>query len=321
MAKPEFTLLATMELPSAVAERARNTFDVRMPGQLRLRDWLPRASVGADAILCLPGFALDASIIRDLGASVRVIGTFSVGHEHIDVAAARARGIAVVNTPGVLSQSTAEFTMLLILAAARRVGEAERLVRAGAWHGWAPGDFLGLEVSGKRLGIFGMGRIGQALARIARHGFGMQVHYHNRVRLPAALEDGATYHADDASLLAASQVLCLLAPGGAATRGWLNARRLAALPRRAVVVNTARGTLVDDEALVAALRSGHVAAAGLDVFPREPSVPDAYRGLETVVLTPHIATATEETRDAMGRLVLDGIEAVLAGRVPVNLVS
>ena len=189
-------------------------------------------------------------------------------------------------------------------------------MRAKRWHGWTPADFLGSEVSGKTLGIFGMGRIGRELARIAQAGFGMEVHYRNRTRLAEPLEAGARFHADDAAFLAASQILCLLAPGGTGTQGWLNADRLAALPRGAIVVNTARGTLVDDAALAAALQSGQVAAAALDVFPREPAIPEVYLGLENVVLTPHIATATVETRDAMGHLVLDGIEDVLAGRVP-----
>ncbi len=313
-------LLLTHLLPPAVMERAADAYTVRMPGQLAWRDWVAGASDGAAAIICVPGYRFDAAVLSTLAASVRVLGTFSVGTEHIDVAAANARGITVVNTPGVLSQATAEFTMALMLAAARKMGAAERLVRAGNWRGWTPGDFLGTDISGKRLGIFGMGRIGQALARIAGAGFGMEVHYRNRNRLDADREAGATYHGDDASFLAASQVLCLLAPGGQHTKGWLDAARLAALPRGAIVVNTARGTLVDDAALAAALQSGHVAAAGLDVFPREPEVPDVYLGLENVVLTPHIATATHETRDAMGLKVLDGVDSVLAGELPDNYV-
>jgi lactate dehydrogenase-like 2-hydroxyacid dehydrogenase len=314
-------LIVTKEMPPRVAERAIQSFTLRMPGQLRLRDWLPTALPGAEAILCAPGLRFDAALIASLPETMRVIGTFSVGHDHIDVQAARSRGIAVVNTPDVVSQATAEFTMGLLLAAARRMGEAERLVRARGWHGWSPADFLSTEVSGKRLGIFGMGRIGRCLARIAQHGFGMQVHYFNRNRLPEAEEKGAIYHEDEGAFLAASQFLCLLAPGGAGTQGWLNAARLAALPRGAVVVNSARGSLVDDDALAGALRSGHVAAAGLDVFVREPAVPEIYLGLENVVLTPHIASATVETRDAMGNLALDGILAVLAGRRPGNLVG
>ncbi len=314
-------LLTVRQLPAAMAERASATFDLRMPGEQRLRAWLPAAADGADAILCVPGFHFDAALVAALSRSVRVIGTFSVGTDHIDLRATQDRGIAVVNTPDVLSQATAEFTMLLMLAAARRSAEGERLLRAGRWAKAFPADFLGLNVSGKRLGIFGMGRIGRALARIAHCGFGMEVHYHNRSRLPGDLEAGARYHEDEASFLAASEILCLLAPGGAGTTDWLNASRLAMLPRHAVVVNSARGTLVNDEALAAALRSGRVAAAALDVFPREPHVPEIYLGLENVVLTPHIASATVETRNAMGNLVLDGIEAVLAGRVPANLVT
>ena len=314
-------LLVTREMPGRVQRRASALFDLRMPGQLGVRDWLHGAVRDADALLCVPAVRVDSALIAEMADRLRVIGTFSVGYEHIDVAAAGARGIAVVNTPGVLNEATAEFCMALLLAAARRVGEAERIVRGGRWHRSTQAEFLGVEVSGKRLGIFGMGRIGQCVARMAGAGFGMEVHYHNRSRLPPALEGDAVFHADDAAFLAASQFLCLMAPGGPGTAGWLNAARLAALPQGAIVVNAARGTLVDDAALAAALRSGHVAAAGLDVFPDEPRVPEVYLGLENVVLTPHIASATEETRDAMGMLVLDGIEAVLTGRTPENVVS
>ncbi len=281
---------------------------------------LAAAARGADAVLCTPWDRLDGTIIAALPESVQVLGTNSVGTDHIDLMAARARGLPVVNTPGVLNAATAEFTFLLILAAARRAGEGERQLRAGQWQGPSPATFLGTEVSGKRLGIFGMGRIGQVLAGMAR-GFSMSVHYRNRTRLDPGREAGAVYHEDDESFLAASQFLALLAPSGAETRHWLNAARLARLPAGAVVVNAARGALVDDDALVAALARGHIAAAGLDVFPDEPHVPAGYLGLPSVVLTPHIASATVETREAMGHLALDGIEAVLAGRVPENLVK
>ncbi len=273
-----------------------------------------------DAMLCTPADRLDAAVIAGLPPSIRVLGTFSVGTDHIDLRAAGARGLPVVNTPGVLSTATAEFTMLLLLAAARRAGEAERLLRAGRWQGGSRAGFLGTEVSGKHLGIFGMGRIGQALARMAR-GFSMTIHYRNRRRLASAQEQGALYHDNDDSFLAASQFLALLAPSGPETRHWLDGARLARLPAGAVVVNTARGALVDDDALIAALAHGHIAAAGLDVFPDEPRVPAGYLGLESVVLTPHIASGTAETRAAMGHLVLDGIDAVLGGRRPGNLVE
>jgi lactate dehydrogenase-like 2-hydroxyacid dehydrogenase len=315
------TLIVTRQLPANVHMRAQTAFNLRMPGELPSRDWLWNAVRDAEALLCSPSTRIDAALIAAMPSRLRVIGTFSVGHEHIDLAAARSKSIAVVNTPGVLNQATAEFAMALLLAAARRLGEAERVARSGAWKGWQPADFLGMGVSGKRLGIFGMGRIGQALARIAQGGFGMEVHYFNRTRLTEALEAGAIFHPDEESFLAASQFLCLTAPGGPSTQRWLNSARLAALPARTVVVNVARGSLVDDGALAAALASGHVAAAGLDVFPAEPAIPDIYAGIETVVLSPHIASATSETRDAMGMLVLDGIEAVLAGRVPENLVG
>jgi lactate dehydrogenase-like 2-hydroxyacid dehydrogenase len=254
-----------------------------------------------------------------LPETVRVIGTFSVGYDHIDGGAAKARGIKVCNTPDVLSVATAECAMLLIMMAARRAGEGERLVRAGKWGGWAPTQLLGTQVSGRRLGIFGMGRIGREMARMAR-GFGMEVHYRDMVRLPPDLEDGATFHDNDDSFLPVCQVLSLNAPGGDGTRHWLNEARISRLPAGAVVVNAARGTLVDDEALIAALRSGHIAAAGLDVYNGEPRLHAGYLTLENVVLLPHLGSATTETRDAMGRIVLSGIGAILAGKTPSNLV-
>ncbi|MGC8474745.1 MAG: 2-hydroxyacid dehydrogenase [Acetobacteraceae bacterium] len=319
MTKP--VLLVTRRLPEAVEARAAQAFDARLNAADTPRSAadVARLAAGADAILCCPAEKLDAAAIAALPASVRAIGTFSVGFDHIDIAAAAARGIAVCNTPDVLSVATAECAMLLILAAARRAGEGERLVRAGLWTGWAPTQLIGTGVSGRRLGIFGLGRIGRELARMAR-GFGMTVHYLDQQRLPEALEQGAVFHGSDASFLPVCDVLSLHAPGGEGTRGWLNAERIARLPRGAVVVNAARGTLVDDAALIAALRSGQVAAAGLDVYNNEPALHPGYLGLENVVLLPHLGSATRETRDAMGFLVLDGIAAVLAGRKPGNLV-
>ena len=319
MLKP--ILVVTCRLPEAVEARAAREFDIRAnPADtpLPLAEML-RLAQGADALLCSPVDRLDAATIAALPASIKAVGTFSVGFEHIDMAAARMRGLPVVNTPGVLSLATAECAMLLILAAARRAGEGERMVRAGRWMGWGATPFLGMQVSGRRLGIFGMGRIGRELARMAR-GFGMEIHYRNRHRLPPALEEGAIYHADDESFLPLCEVLSLHAPGGEATRHWLDAARIAQLPAGVVVANTARGSLIDDEALIAALRGGHVAAAGLDVYVAEPAVPEGYRALENVVLLPHLGSATVQTRAAMGHLALDGIAALLAGRVPENLV-
>jgi lactate dehydrogenase-like 2-hydroxyacid dehydrogenase len=315
---PKPVLLITRRLPPAVEARAAQEFEARLNPDDTPRSGadILRLVQGADAVLCCPAEKLDAATIGALPATVKVLGTFSVG---FDLAACRVRNLPVVNTPDVLSVATAECCMLLILAASRRAGEGERLVRAGKWTGWAPTQLLGRQVSGRRLGIFGMGRIGRELARMAR-GFGMSVHYRDVARLPVELEDGAIWHEDDDSFLAASEVLSLNAPGGAATHNWLNAERIARLPHGAVVVNGARGSLVDDAALIAALQSGQVAFAGLDVYAGEPALNPGYLALENVVLLPHLGSATAETRDAMGHLVLDGIAAVLAGRQPPNLV-
>jgi lactate dehydrogenase-like 2-hydroxyacid dehydrogenase len=316
---PKPLLLVTRRLPAAIEARAARDYEARLTASDTPMKDVAAQAAGAEAVICCPGDVFDATLIAALPASVKVIATFSVGYDHVDVPAAHARGIAVVNTPDVLSIATAECAMLLILAAARRAGEGERMIRAKGWHGWAPTQLMGTLVSGRRLGIFGFGRIGRELAHMAR-GFGMEVHYHDVARLPAGLEAGAVFHASEATFLPMCDVLSLHAPGGTGTRHWLNAGRIAALPRGAVVANAARGTLVDDTALIAALTSGQIAAAGLDVYDGEPRVNPGYLGLENVVLLPHLGSATTETRDAMGHLVLDGIDAVLASRTPANLV-
>ena len=319
MKKP--VLLVTRRLPPAVEARARRDYDARLNAEDTPRTGadIVRLAAGADAVLCCPADRMDAATIAALPASVRALATFSVGTDHIDLAALRARALRLCNTPDVLSVATAELAMLLILAAARRAGEGERLVRAGGWTGWAPTQLIGTLVSGRRLGIFGMGRIGRELARMAR-GFGMAIHYRNTNRLAPELELGAIFHATDASFLAQCDVLALQAPGGPSTLHWLNAERIALLPHGAILANAARGTLVDDAALIAALASGQIAAAGLDVYEGEPRLNPAYAGLENVVLLPHLGSATTATRDAMGHLALDGLDALLAGRSPPNLV-
>jgi lactate dehydrogenase-like 2-hydroxyacid dehydrogenase len=319
---PKPVLFVTRRLPVAVEARAAREYDARLNAEDTPRSAadIIRLAEGADAIICSPAERLDGDTIRNLSDSVKAIGTFSVGFDHIDIAAAAARGIPVLNTPDVLSTTTAELAFLLILASARRAGEGERLVRSGQWTGWTPTQLIGTGIAGRRLGIFGMGRIGREVARFGR-GFGMEIHYHDVARLPAELEQGATFHASDDSFLPLCEVLSLNAPGLPATRKWLNGERIARLAKGAVVVNAGRGTLVDDDALIAALRSGHVAHAGLDVFDGEPQLNPGYLSLENVFLLPHLGSATTETRDAMGFLVLDGIDAVLAGRKPTNLVT
>ncbi|MFL5286003.1 MAG: 2-hydroxyacid dehydrogenase [Rhodopila sp.] len=317
---PKPVLLVTRRLPAAIEAQAAQEYDARLTSSELVMPDLLAQSQGADAILCCPGDKLDGATMAALPQSVKVIGTFSVGYDHIDLGAAKARGIKVCNTPDVLSVATAECAMLLLLAAARRAGEGERLIRSGKWDGWAPTQLLGTQVSGRRLGIFGMGRIGRELARMAR-GFGMEIHYRDMARLPSDLEQGATFHDNDGSFLPLCQTISLNAPGDDGTRHWLNAERITKLPRGVVVVNAARGSLVDDNALIAALRSGHIAAAGLDVYNNEPKLHPDYRTLENVVLLPHLGSATVETRDAMGRVVLAGIGSVLAGNTPANLVT
>jgi glyoxylate reductase len=276
------------------------------------------AKLQADVLLVMAMDRLDAATIDGLPPTVRAIATLSVGHEHIDLEAARARGIAVLNMPDVLSDAVAEMAMLLLLGAARRAHEGAELLYSGRWGGWSPTQLLGRDVTGARIGIFGMGRIGRAISRRASRGFEMQVHYHNRSRLPAELEEGSTFHPTASALLAESEFLVLAAPSTGATKGFLNAATLAQLPRGAVVVNIARGDLVDDEALISALRSGHIAAAGLDVFNNEPHIHEGYKALPNVFLQPHQGSSTIGTRVRMGELLLDSINAYLRGASSAN---
>jgi lactate dehydrogenase-like 2-hydroxyacid dehydrogenase len=311
------TLVISRRLPPDVERRAAASYQARLNAadEPYTPDRLLALADGADALLVCPGNAIDAALIGRLPESVKIVATYSVGYDHIDVKAAAQRGLVVTNTPEVLTDATADATILLMLAAARRAGEGERLVRAGRWDGWKPTQLLGTHISGKRLGILGMGRIGQAVARRAR-GFDMRIHYSDIRRLPPAQEHGATFHGDPDALLGAVDVVSLHMPGGADTARFLNAARLAKLPKGAIVVNAARGTLVDDDALIAALKSGHVAAAGLDVYASEPSLHPGYRALDNVFLLPHLGSATVETRNAMGFRALDNLDAFFAGETP-----
>jgi len=271
------------------------------------------AAQRAQVLLVMAMDRIDARLIRALPDSVGVIATYSVGHDHIDLDAARARGIAVLSTPDVLSDAVADLGMLLLLGAARRAYEAMQLLYSGAWRGWSPTQVIGRDVTGGRLGVLGMGRIGRAVAARARHGFRMEVHYHNRSRLPPESEDGAVFHARLDGLLAVSDFLMLAAPASPATRGILGAEAIEKLPHGAVVANVSRGDLVDDDALIAALRSGRVMAAGLDVFNGEPAIHPGYLELPNVFLQPHQGSSTIGTRLRMGRLLLDSIERLRAG--------
>ncbi|WP_155955049.1 2-hydroxyacid dehydrogenase [Rhodomicrobium udaipurense] len=310
-------LLMTRVLSPATIERARRDYDLDLneadvpftPDELIAR------AAGKDALLVTLADRFSADVIAKLDRSVKVIATYSVGHEHIDLQAAKARGIRVAYTPDAVTVATAEIGFLLILGAARRASEGERLLRAKAWHGWQPMQLIGRRLDGKRLGIYGMGKIGQAIAKRAR-GFDMDIHYFNRRPLDAADARGATYHATLDSLLAVTDILCIAAPSTPETRGSIDAAALAKLKPGAIVTNIARGDLVVDADLIAAVKSGHIAHIGLDVYTNEPNIHPGYYDLENAFLLPHMGTSVIEARDEMGRDALDNIDAVLAGREP-----
>ncbi len=316
MAAPP-VVLVTRKLPPNVEARLERDYRPLLNAEDRLYDTdeLLRLAEGADAILPCHTESLRADVIARLPESVRIIATFSVGHDHIDLDAARTRGVVVTNTPDVLADATAEITMLLLLGAARRASEGERLVRSGGWNTWSPSFMLGVQVTGKRLGIVGMGRVGQVTARRAR-GFDMELHYHNRSELPPEKAQGATYHASLEAMLPLCDFLALHCPSTPATAGLLNAERIALLPDGAVVVNAARGSVVDETALLAALASGKLYAAGLDVFDNEPAIDPEFAKRDNVFLLPHLGSATRETRDAMGFRALDNLDAFFAGLEP-----
>jgi lactate dehydrogenase-like 2-hydroxyacid dehydrogenase len=317
-------LALARRLPEEVEARAARDYDARIApvdAPALGGDALVAHAAGADGLLVAPGNAVTAEVIAALPDSVRVIATFSVGFDHIDLDAARARGLIVTNTPDVLTDATADIAMLCLLGAARRAGEGEAMMRAGDWIGWSPTQMMGVQVTGKRLGIIGMGRIGRAMAKRAR-AFDMTILYQDSKRLPADVAGDAVYHETVEDLLPHCDFVSLHCPATPETTRLMNAARLALLPRGAVLVNTARGTVVDDDAVIAALKSGQLAAAGLDVFTGEPDVHPGYRDLPNTFLLPHLGSATVETREAMGFRALDNLDAVLLrGEAPDDRVA
>jgi lactate dehydrogenase-like 2-hydroxyacid dehydrogenase len=319
----EFVVLVTRKLPQAVEDRLRRDYEPRFNRDDRLykTDELIALAQGADILLPCHTEKLSADVIARLPASIKAIVCFSVGVDYVDLAAAKARNIVVTNTPDVLTDATAEIAMLLMLGAARRASEGERLIRAGKWKSWSTTFMIGRQVTGKRLGIVGMGRVGQATAQRAR-GFDMTILYSNRSRLSPELEKGATYFDSVEAMLPRCDYLALHCPATPETHHLLNAERIALLPDGAIVVNTARGSVIDDDAMVSALLSGKLAAAGLDVFNGEPdNIHPGYRELENTFLLPHIGSATIETRDAMGYRALDNLDAIAAGYQPHDRVT
>ena len=273
-----------------------------------------------DALLLTSFDKFAGSLVADLPTSIRIIATHSVGFDHLNIPDAKAHGIAVTNTPGVLTNATADIAMLLILGAARGASWGDRMVREARWGETSLISPLGFDVSGRRLGIFGMGRIGQAVARRAA-GFGMALHYHSRNQVEASVEHGARYHASLEAMLPHCDFVSINCASTPETRGIINATTLALMPDGAIVVNSARGDIVDDDALISALGSGKLAAAGLDVFNGEPNIDPRYRSLDNVFLLPHLGSATPGTRSAMGHRCIDNLEAFFRGERPKDLLT
>lgn len=317
---PKPRLWITRRLSDATLERAAQNYDVTVnhddhagtPAQIIA------ASHEYDAIIPCHSEHFTADIVGEFGARLKIVANHSVGVDHCDLDALRSHGIAVTNTPDVLSDATAEIAMLLMLGAARHAVAGDRIVRSGGWDTWSPSFMVGKQVTGARLGIIGMGRVGRAFATKAR-GFGMEVHYYNRTELSADLALGAIYHETVEDLLSVADFLSLHCPATPETTNLMDSARFALLPQGVVIVNTARGALIDEQALIAALETGQVAAAGLDCFQTEPGGNPAFSNHDNIFMLPHIGSATTQTRDAMGFRALDNLDAFFAGEQPGDL--
>lgn len=309
----------TRHLLPEVEARMSELFDVSLNAEDRplSRDELVAAMRDSDVIVPTVTDRIDAAMLEEAGTRLGLIANFGAGIEHIDLAAARARKVIVTNTPGVFTDDTADLAMMLILSVPRRLGEGSRLVRDGKWTGWSPTSMLGRCIGGKKLGIVGMGRIGQAVAHRAR-AFGLEIVYHNRNRLPPAIENmfGARYEPDLDKLFGEADIITLHAPAGSGTHHMVNAARIAAMKSGSYLINTARGNLIDEEALIPALQSGHIAGAGLDVFANEPQVDPRLISLPNVITLPHLGSATVEGRAHAGEKVIANIRFWVDGHRP-----
>ena len=312
-------VIVTRKLPDPIETRMMELFSCRLNlDDIPLSKAELTAAIGqAEVLVPTVTDRIDAEVLAAAGPALRLIASFGTGVDHVDLAVAQQRGIIVTNTPGVLTEDTADMTMALILAAARRLGEGERLLRAGKWEGWSPTLMLGHRIWGKRLGIVGMGRIGVALARRAK-GFGLSVQYHNRRPVPEDIENAleATYWESLDQMLAHMDVVSVNCPHTPATYHLLSARRLRLLQPRAILVNTARGEIVDEEELTRLLETRAIAGAGLDVFEHEPAIDPRLRALDNVVLLPHMGSSTIEGRIAMGERVIINIKTFADGHRP-----
>ncbi|WP_341208391.1 D-glycerate dehydrogenase [uncultured Sphingomonas sp.] len=312
-------VIVTRALPNVVMRRLAELFDVtgNADDTPLSRDALAAAMADCDVLVPAVTDTIDAALIAGAGPRLRLIANFGAGVNHIDLKAARARGIIVTNTPGVLTEDTADMTMALIVSVPRRLAEGEKLVRSGEWKGWSPGGMLGYRIGGKALGIVGMGRIGQAVARRAR-AFGLSIHYHNRHRLPKVVEAelNAVWHPNLDELLGAIDILTIHTPLNADSRDLIDARRIALLRPHVYVINASRGGILDEDALVEALENGRLAGAGLDVWRHEPEIDPRLLALPNVVMTPHMGSATWEGRVASGEKVIANIRMWADGHRP-----
>jgi glyoxylate reductase len=316
---PKPVVAVTRKLPNFIETRMVELFEARLNAddhELSAEEIAATAD-GADVLVPTVTDVIDAALIGALPDSVRLIANFGVGVNHIDLEAAAARSMVVTNTPGVLTEDTADLTMALLLAVPRRLGEGERLARSGAWTGWSPTFMLGHRVNGKRLGIIGMGRIGQAVARRAR-GFDISIHYHNRKRVHPEIEQEleASYWENLDQMLGHMDLISVNCPQTPETHHLLSAARLDKVPPHAVIVNTSRGGIIDEAALAERLADGRIAGAGLDVYENEPTIHDGLMRLDNVILAPHLGSATGEGRIAMGEKVLINIKAFADGHTP-----
>ena len=315
-------ILVTRLLPSEVEARLRSKFNVVLNPDDNLLSGteIIKQAAGFDGVLVCPTDKCDSDFISNLPQSVRILATFSVGFDHIDIKAAGQSSVTVTNTPNVLTDATADIALLLMLGAARGAYWGEQMVRQRTWGVWSPTTPLGFDVTGRKLGILGMGRIGQAVARRAR-GFDMEILYHKRQRLPGEIEQGAIFHDNMKSFLPNCQFLSINCASSPQTRCLINQKTIAQMPDGAIVINTARGDIIDNDDLINALSSGKLATAGLDVFNNEPEIDSRYRTMENVFLLPHLGSATPQTRIAMGMRAVDNMVQFFTGQTPADQVT
>ena len=314
-------ILVTRNLLPENEERVKKLFDAKLnkADNILSSEELINQSKDCDGILCIGGNKFDKVIINQLSSSVKIIANYAVGYNNVDVDAAKQRGIVVTNTPEVLTDATADISILLLLGASRRAYEGRKHAETQSWN-WSTNFLMGKQMSNKKLGILGMGRIGRAVAQRAR-GFGMEIHYHNRSKLSPDLELGATYHDNIKSLFSQSDFLSINCPATAETTNLLNEETINFLPDKAVVANAARGDIIDDAAMIKAMKSGKIFALGLDVYNGEPKINEEYLQLDNLFLLPHLGSSTKRTRIDMGDRAIDNLETFFSGKTPLDKVN